>query len=46
MILSRTEKGKGYSAVEGKDGWHGKPFKKGAEADAAIAEIEGRRAMR
>jgi len=42
MILSRTEKGKGYSAVEGKDGWHGKPFKKGAEADAAIAEIEGR----
>ncbi len=42
MILARTEKGKGFSKVEGQDGWHGKPFKKGAEADAAIAEIEAR----
>ena len=42
MILARTEKGKGVSQVEGKDGWHGRPFKKGAEADAAIAEIEAR----
>jgi len=42
MILARTEKGKGYSKVEGRDGWHGKPFKKGEEADAAIAEIQAR----
>jgi transketolase len=42
MILARTEKGKGCAAVEGKDGWHGKAFKKGAEADAVIAEIEAR----
>jgi transketolase len=42
MILARTVKGKGYSKVEGQDGWHGKPFKKGEEADAAIAEIERR----
>lgn len=42
MILARTEKGKGVSVVEGQDGWHGRPFKKGEEADAAIAEIEAR----
>jgi len=42
MILARTEKGKGSSQVEGKDGWHGRPFKKGEEADAAVAEIEAR----
>jgi len=42
MILARTEKGKGCSTVEGKDGWHGRPFKKGQEADAAIAEIQAR----
>jgi transketolase len=40
MILARTIKGKGVAAVEGKDGWHGKAFKKGEEADRAIAEIE------
>jgi len=40
MILARTIKGKGVSFVEGKDGWHGKPFKKGEEADRAIAELE------
>jgi transketolase len=40
MILARTEKGKGVSFVEGKDGWHGKPFKKGEELDRAIAELE------
>ena len=28
--------------MEGKEGWHGKPFKKGEEADAAIAEIQAR----
>src|SRR5881628_1056312 len=40
MILARTIKGKGVSFVEGKDGWHGKPFKKGEELDGALAELE------
>ena len=40
MILARTIKGKGVSFVEGKDGWHGKPFKKGEELDRAVAELE------
>ena len=40
MILARTIKGKGVSFVEGKDGWHGKPFKKGEEMDRALAELE------
>src|SRR5512144_1658869 len=35
MILARTLKGKGVSSVEGKDGWHGKAFKKGEEMDRA-----------
>src|SRR3984893_1882916 len=29
MIVARTIKGKGVSFVEGKNGWHGKTFKKG-----------------
>ena len=40
MILARTLKGKGVSFVEGKDGWHGKPFKKGDELDRALAELK------
>src|SRR4051794_26631965 len=40
MILARTVKGKGVSFVEGKDGWHGKPFKTGDELDHALAELE------
>src|SRR6185295_10796381 len=40
MILARTLKGKGVSFVEGKDGWHGRPFKKGDEEDRALAELE------
>ena len=40
MILARTLKGKGVKAVEGKEGWHGKPFKKGEETDKAIAELK------
>jgi len=40
MILARTLKGKGVKAVEGKEGWHGKPFKKGEEADQAVAELK------
>jgi transketolase len=39
MILARTEKGKGVSFTEGKDGWHGKAFKKD-ELEKAIAELE------
>ena len=40
MILARTVKGKGVSFVEGKEGWHGKAFKKGEEMDRALAELE------
>lgn len=40
MIVAKTLKGKGCSIFENKDNWHGKPLKKGAEADAAIAELE------
>jgi transketolase len=40
MILARTIKGKGVSSVEGKEGWHGKAFKKGEEMERAIAEVE------
>ena len=40
MVLARTLKGKGLSAIEGKDGWHGKALKKGKETDDAIAELE------
>ena len=39
MIVARTLKGKGCSIFEDKDNWHGKPLKKGAEADAALAEL-------
>jgi transketolase len=39
MILARTIKGKGLAALEGKDGWHGKPLKKGEELDSALAEL-------
>ena len=39
VIVARTVKGKGVEAVAGKDGWHGKAFKKD-EAEKAIAEIE------
>src|SRR6516225_1262516 len=40
MILARTIKGKGVSFVEGKEGWHGRAFKKGDEMDRAIAELD------
>lgn len=39
MILARTIKGKGVSFVEGKEGWHGRAFKKD-EMDRALAELE------
>ena len=40
MILAKTLKGKGVSLMEGRNGWHGKPLKKGPELDAALAELE------
>ncbi len=40
VILARTIKGKGVSFAESKNGWHGKPFKKGEELDRALAELE------
>ena len=40
MIVARTLKGKGAAIFEGKDGWHGKPLKKGAETDQVVAELE------
>jgi transketolase len=40
MILARTIKGKGVSLMEGKEGWHGKPLKKGEELDKALAELQ------
>ena len=42
MILARTVKGHGVSAIEGKDGWHGKPIPAGDDLDGAIAELERR----
>ncbi len=40
MILARTVKGKGVAALEGREGWHGRPLKPGPESEAAIAELE------
>jgi transketolase len=40
MIVARTIKGKGVSFAEGKEGWHGRAFKKGEELDRALAELE------
>ena len=41
MIVAGTVKGKGCSIFEGKEGWHGKALKKGAELDQALAELNG-----
>ncbi len=40
VILAKTIKGKGFSKVENKDGWHGKPFPP-EMAEQAIAELGG-----
>ena len=42
VVLARTLKGKGISFVEDKPDWHGKPLKKGEEADKAIAELSAK----
>ena len=44
VILARTIKGRGFSEVEDKDGWHGKPFPADMAA-RAIAELGGERSM-
>lgn len=41
-IIARTVKGKGVSAVENRNGFHGKPL---ADPEAAIRELGGRRAL-
>jgi transketolase len=38
-IIACTLKGKGVSFAEDKNGWHGKPFKKGEEEEKALAEV-------
>lgn len=38
VIIAKTEKGKGVSFLEGKDGWHGKPLKK-EELEQALLEL-------
>jgi len=40
MILARTLKGKGIPLAEGKEGWHGKAFKKGSELDSVLKALE------
>ena len=40
MILAKTIKGKGISSIEGQNGWHGKPLKKGEEMQRAIDELQ------
>ncbi|MGH9480793.1 MAG: transketolase [Terriglobales bacterium] len=39
VLLARTLKGKGVSFVEDKNGWHGRAFKAGEEAEAALREL-------
>jgi transketolase len=38
-IVARTLKGKGVSFLQDRDGWHGKPVKKGEELAKALAEL-------
>ena len=38
-IIALTKKGKGVSFIEDKDGWHGKPLKKGEEVEKALREL-------
>ncbi|MCL4810872.1 MAG: transketolase [Vicinamibacteraceae bacterium] len=40
VVIARTVKGKGISFTEDKNGWHGKPLKKGEELETALRELE------
>jgi len=40
VIVAATERGKGVSFTEDKNGWHGKALKKGEELDRALAELQ------
>jgi transketolase len=40
MLLAHTLKGKGIPVAEGKEGWHGKAFKKGEELDSVLEALE------
>src|SRR5438309_10612377 len=42
VVLACTLKGKGISFVEDKPDWHGKPLKKGEEADKALAGLSSK----
>jgi transketolase len=39
-LVARTIKGKGLSAIAGKEGWHGKALKSGDETDKALEELK------
>jgi transketolase len=39
VLVARTFKGKGAKLTEDKPNWHGKALKKGAELDAALADV-------
>jgi transketolase len=43
LIAARTVKGKGVSFIEGKEGWHGRPLKKGEELERALKELEAQK---
>jgi transketolase len=38
-VIARTFKGQGVSFLKDKEGWHGKPVKKGEELQKAVAEL-------
>lgn len=44
FIVARTLKGKGFSQIENKEGWHGKALD-AEQAKAAIAELGGERSL-
>ena len=44
VILARTRKGRGFSEVEDREDWHGKPFP-AAMAERAIIELGGERSL-
>ena len=38
-IIARTVKGKGVSFLEDKEGWHGKPLRRGEETERALRDL-------